>query len=218
MSSSQRYVGWLHRGNLQGVWGALMGAVFVPFGAFGSGMRPPFPFIFLFPLGALAGFLVGRTIGALLLGGSGAAAQHVYMPDAAGTYTHTHSQIDAMEARGDYRGAVAAWEAVAVEQPGEPWPLIRAGEIYLRTLNEPSMALDRFRHARELPGISAERERYVSQKIIDLYLGPLADEGRALVELRRLMDRHPGTREAAGARAAIASLKGLRGEGNAGRH
>jgi hypothetical protein len=211
MTQSERYVAWLHRGNLQGVWGAMMGAAFVPFGMMASGGRPPFPFLLLFPLGGLIGFAAGKVIGLLLLAGSGAAAQRIYMPNARGAYAQTHSQIDTLEARGDYRGAVASWEAVAVAQPGDPWPLIRAGELYLRTLNEPAMALERFRHAREIPGITVERERYASQKIIDLYLGPLADEGRALVELRRFIERHPGTREADGARAAIAGLKRRRG-------
>ena len=211
MTQSERYVAWTHRGNLQGVWGAIMGALSVPAGMFASGGRPPFPFFLLVPIGALIGFAVGKSIGTLLLGASGAAAQRIYMPGAAGTYAQTHSQIDTLEARGDYRGAVASWEAVAVSQPDDPWPLIRAGEIYLRTLNEPEMALDRFSQARETPGIRAAHERYVSQKIIDLYLGPLGDEGRALVELRRLIERHPRTREAEGARSAIAGLKGLRG-------
>jgi hypothetical protein len=149
MTQSERYVAWTHRGNLQGVWGAIMGAVFVPAGMFASGGRPPFPFVLLIPIGALIGFAVGKSIGTLLLGASGAAAQRIYMPGAAGTYAQTHSR--------------------------------------------------------------EEHERYVSQKLIDLYLGPLAGEGRALVELRRLIERHPGTREAEGARSAIAGLKGLRG-------
>lgn len=210
MTPSERYMAWLHRGNLQGLWGAMLAAVFVPAGMFASGSRPPFSLLWLVPIGALIGFGVGKLIGAVLLAGSGAAAQHIYMPNAAGTYAQTHSRIDAMEAQGAYLEAVASWEAVAVSRPGDPWPLIRAGEIYLRTLREPQKALAHFRHAREIPGISGEHERYASQKIIDLYLGPLADEGRALAELRRLADRHPGTREADGARAAIAGLKGLR--------
>ncbi|MBI1810252.1 MAG: hypothetical protein HYR75_10175, partial [Gemmatimonadetes bacterium] len=160
------------------------------------------------PVAMVIGFVAGRTMGATILGASGAAAAQVYAPTAAGFYTQTFSHIDALEAKGDHRGAVAAWEAVAVSQPRNPWPLLRAGELYLRTLHEPAMALDRFRLARDIEGIAPEHHRYASQKIIDLYLGALRDEGRALVELRRLIDQHPGTREAEGARAALARLKG----------
>ena len=42
---------------------------------------------------------------------------------------------------------------------------------------------------------------------IHLHLGPLEDEGRALVEMRRLIDRFPGTVEADQARAALARIK-----------
>jgi hypothetical protein len=41
----------------------------------------------------------------------------------------------------------------------------------------------------------------------DLFVGPLGDRGRAVVELPRLAERHAGTREAAQAPAAIARLR-----------
>src|SRR5690349_6432829 len=50
----------------------------------------------------------------------------------------------------------------------------------------------------------------VQAKVIDLYLGPLKDEGRALVEMRRLIERFPGTKEADEARAALARIKSER--------
>jgi hypothetical protein len=42
---------------------------------------------------------------------------------------------------------------------------------------------------------------------VDLYLGPLNDRGRALVELRRLVETYPDRREAQFARDAISRLK-----------
>ncbi len=161
----------------------------------------------ILPVAMLLGWVLGRGMGAFILGASGTAAGQVYAPAAAGTYAMTFSHIDTLEARGDHRGAASAWDAVAIEQPNNPWPLIRAGELYLRTLHDPAMALERFRMARDAASISAEHHRYVSQKIIDLHLGPLQDEGRALVEMRRLIDTHPGTREAEGAREALAAIK-----------
>ena len=80
--------------------------------------------------------------------------------------------------------------------------------LCLRELRQPERALDIFRRARDLPGITPERHRYASQKVIDVYLDSLKDDGRALVELRRLVEEHPGTREAEGARLAIARIKG----------
>lgn len=207
---SDRYLDWQHAGNGHGLYGAAAMVIFAGV-ALGAGL-PGVPHSFLtIPVAALIGFALGKLVGLALLESSGRIAQSVYAPTAAGTYTQTHSNIDAMEAVGDYKGAVAAWEAVAVSQPANPWPLMRAGELYLRVLGEPEMALERFRLARDVPGITPEQQRYASQKVIDLYLGPLADEGRAIVELRRLIDQHPGTPEAEGARTAIQGIKSRRG-------
>jgi|SRR5579862_8856621 len=207
---SERYLAWIHAGNVQGLMGGSVLAIFAA-AATGFGMNglPRSPLTVA--AAALVGFAIGKGVGWSLLTASGNAAQSVYAPAAAGSYAQTHSNIDAMEVRGDYKGAVAAWEAVAVAEPESAWPLIRAGELYLRELAEPALALQRFRLARDLPGVSAEHQRYASQKIVDLYLGPLGNEGRALVELRRLIDQHPGTPEAEGARQAIRNIRERRG-------
>jgi len=63
---------------------------------------------------------------------------------------------------------------------------------------------------RDIPGASARDALYAAQRLIGLYDGPLGEPGRALVELRRLVERHPGTDVAAGARAAIAQIKAAR--------
>ena len=44
-------------------------------------------------------------------------------------------------------------------------------------------------------------------EIVGLLLGPLDDKGRAMVELRMLIDRYPTSREADGARDALRNLK-----------
>jgi hypothetical protein len=202
---------WIHSGNLHGMWGAgVMGiwSVIAVMAEFPVPLRnhPVFLILIAIALGYGAGVALGRVV----LGGSGMTAQQIHMPDAAGTYVAQYSHIDALEAQGRYAAAVDAWEKVAIAEPHNPWPLIRAGELYLRTLKEPALALERFAGARSVPGVRPETEMYASLKIIDLYLGPLADEGRAFVELRRLIERHPGTREAAHARAALARLKAAR--------
>ncbi len=206
MPQSNRYAEWHLGGNIQGVWGALVCGGLMGFAYFMHLDAVPHS-LWVMPLGAAAGFAAGKTIGALLLGAAGRSAESIYMPRASGTYANTHSNIDTLEARGDYRGAVAAWEVVAVAEPANPWPLIRAGELYARVLNEPELAVERFRVARDTRGITPEHHRYATQKLVDLYLGPLNDEGRALVELRRLVELHTDSREAEGARVAIKRLK-----------
>jgi hypothetical protein len=189
------------------IGGALIGGGFALF-AYMAGL-PSVPHSLLtIPVAAAFGYFVGKAIRFVMLEGPGRAAQAVNMPVAAGTYAFTHSHIDTMEAKGDHAGAARAWDTVAVEHPGDPWPLIRAGEIYMRSLGAPEQALDRFIRARDVSGITPEQQRYASQKVIDVYLGPLHAEGRAMVELRRLIEQHPGTPEANGARLALARLKG----------
>ena len=162
----------------------------------------------MIPLGAAIGFAVGRVIGVLVVEGSGRTAQAFTLPATAGFRASEHSEIDTLEARGAFKGAVAAGEAAAIAEPGDPWPLVRSAELYARELGEPALAVERFRLARSLPGVKPELQRYASQKIIDLLLGPLGDKGRAMVELRMLVDKHPASREAEGAREALRNLKG----------
>jgi hypothetical protein len=206
MDLDRKLADWKMSGNYHATIGALFGMAFLGAASVARLPGAPRPLTAV-AIGALLGAALGRFIGGALIQGSGKAAQYVYMPDATGTYTKTHSGIDAKEARGDVRGAADAWDALAVEEPDNPWPLIRAGELYFRQLGEPETALVRFQAARTIPGIHPEAQRFAVQKIIDLYLGPLNDRGRALVELRRMIEQHPGTREAIGAREALRTLK-----------
>ena len=206
MDLDRKIADWKESGNYHTVIGMLFGIA--GFGGVSKAGVPGAPsFGLALAMGATIGGAIGYVVGRAVMNGSEKAAESVYMPRAIGTYTKTHSGIDAMEAKGDVRGAAAAWDNVSIEEPGNPWPLIRAGELYFRKLDEPSLALDRFQLARKIPGIHPEQHRYVMQKIIDLYLGPLNDRGRALVELRRLIEEHPGTREATHAREALSRLK-----------
>jgi hypothetical protein len=164
--------------------------------------------ILLVVLAGVIGFLMGRQVGKMVFGGSERAAKSIYMPSGASTpYSTQYSHIDAIEARGEIRDAITNWEAAATAEPLNPWPLIRAGELYMRKLKEPAIALERFKTARAVPTIAIEHHLYVTQKLVDLYLGPENDRGRALVELRRMVDTHPERREAQFARDAIARLK-----------
>jgi hypothetical protein len=46
-------------------------------------------------------------------------------------------------------------------------------------------------------------ELYATHRLLDLYLGPLDDAGRAMVELRRMADRFPDTPDGQGALAEL---------------
>ncbi len=163
--------------------------------------------------GGVAGFLAGRAIMRATFGGGEKLARQLVFPDAEGTYAPQYSHIQALEVQEKYHDAFDAWMQVAAAHPGNPSPLLRAADLKLRQLNEPTAALELFAQVRRMPGTRDEHVQYASQKIIDIHLGPGGDEGRALVELRRFITMFPDGREADGARAAIARIKQSSGRG-----
>jgi lipopolysaccharide biosynthesis regulator YciM len=202
MSASERYLKWAHGGGIAGFMCAgaatIWGIIFL--GLSGGNWA-------LLPLMALAGWVIGAAIGGFWVRASGTVALETLQPSAPGTYAQGYSAIQALEAQERFAEAIDAWESVAVAQPMNPWPLIRAGELYRTRLGDAQRARARFVNARDLPSITAELRLYAMQKLIDLYLGPLDDQGRALVELRRLVEEYPGTTDAEAARRAIAAIK-----------
>jgi hypothetical protein len=116
------------------------------------------------------------------------------------------SREQALVQRGDAAGAVAACEGRLAEVPGDVVARLRLAELH-RAGGEPARAADLLRELRRLPGVTAEQDEAAANRLVDLYIGPLAAPGRALVELRRLADRYPSTRIGADARAAIARRK-----------
>lgn len=209
MDRDRRVQEWLFEGGYYAYLGGFLLAGFAGI-ALLAGFPVPLPGhpIILLVLAAALGFLIGRQVGRMVFGGADRSARSIYMPRGTSTpYATQYSHIDTLEARGDIAGAVGAWEKAAIAEPNNPWPLIRAGELYMRTLGEPATALDRFKAAREVVSISLDHRLYVTQKIVDLYLGPINEPGRALVELRRMVETFPDRREAQFARGAIARLK-----------
>lgn len=165
------------------------------------------------PIGGAVAFFIGRGIARAAFGAGAQMVTSVYSPSGDTTkYTPTFSHIEALEIKGDLDGAAAAWDVAVAENPQSVLTLVRAADFHLRLRQDANAALERFVAARALGTGTPDARRYVQQKIVDLYLGPLRDDGRAMVELRRLIDGFPGTREADGARAALAELKARRAE------
>jgi tetratricopeptide (TPR) repeat protein len=121
-------------------------------------------------------------------------------------YQPTYSREEALAAAGDVDGALAAYERHIAAAPDDVEAYLAAAEMCARN-GRPARAAELLAAARRVPTIPAARDLYATSRLVDLHIGPLADRGRAVVELRRLADRHPGTPEAAHAAAAMARLK-----------
>ena len=121
-------------------------------------------------------------------------------------YVKTYSAEQAKAARGDIEGALKGYRVAMRQNPGDPEPRFRVAELLFRG-EYPDKAIAFFKEGRDLAADNRARELYATQRLIDLYLGPLGDDVRALVELRRLVERFPGTREAAAARNVLLRMK-----------
>jgi hypothetical protein len=89
---------------------------------------------------------------------------------------------------------------------------VRAAELYVRHGRDLRRAEALYKELRRLPQATPRHDVFASNRLIDLYLGALPDPGRALVELRRLIERYPGTEPAQRAREALARMKAGAGE------
>jgi hypothetical protein len=171
------------------------------------------------------GMLIGAFLVALLLGGTafvmtaklsdgaGALAKSFTMPSGNSTpYEQTFSYQDAMVARGDVAAALESYEAIIAEQPLATAPRLRAAEHYARGNRNSTRAAELFREVRATPGVTTRDALYATSRLVDLYDGPLGDPGRALVELRRIIELYPQSRAATQAREALPGLKARLGE------
>ena len=177
---------------------------------FGLGVLLGFLIGGLWPLvtGPLMAYLVRKIASSLVDGGSRAFTSFV-LPDERGGAGVGYSHIDALEIKGDVPGALAAWEVVIAETPDAIGARVSAAELYTRKGNDHARAATLYRSVQAHANAPDETKRYVTQRLIDLYLGPLKDEGRALVELRRVANRWPDSPEGKGALQAIANIKNL---------
>lgn len=106
--------------------------------------------------------------------------------------------------------ALASFEALIASSPTAIEPRILAAELYSRNPATARRAAELLREAQGTPAITLGRDTYVTNRLVDLLTGPLADPGRALVELRHLIERYPTSTAAKHAREAIARIKSLR--------
>jgi tetratricopeptide (TPR) repeat protein len=144
----------------------------------------------------------------LLGGGAGGAYNHLMAKGSTTPYVEQFSYQQALVMQGRVEDALASYEAVIAESPAQVTARIKAAELYLRDARNPARAFELLKQAQAVAAISPGEDVYVSNRLADLLAGPLGKPGAALVELRRLVDRHPDLPAAGHARDAIARIKG----------
>ena len=201
--SGNNTLNFIHDGNLHGIIVAAVGYIFIS--AIGlTGIW--------FWLGVVGMFVLGRTIAKLMMSTGANLVGSLQNPSGDSTaYTQTYSHIEALVVRGALDQAAVEWEHELAKDPQNVSLRVRVADFHLRTKQDPTTAHAHYLKARAMGAASVDLSRYIQQKLVDLYLGPLKDEGKAMAELRRLIDGFPGSREAESARVALAELKAQRG-------
>lgn len=189
--------------------GAFRGAFLVAglFGGYG-GSRYALEHDFNPILGGLIGFLgVGILAWFAIMAlsrGAGSGFSAFIQPQ--GTYEETFSYEDSLLARGNHAEAIAAFERHVAEGTGGIRVMIRTADLHVQH-GDCKRAVELYRDAQRRPNVSPESHMYVTNRLVDLYTGPLANADAAISELRRLIAAHPSSDAAKHARTALVNLK-----------
>lgn len=187
-----------------GLLGVVFGGVGVGIGVL-AGARGAMLLVSAVVTGTVAGLIVRYVAFGFASGMARGIAAFLFPSGSSVPYEPTFSAHDALEAAGDVAGAIAAYEETIRAAPTNARALRQAAELHVRA-GDPRRAAALLQELRRVTP-ARDAELYATQRLADLYLGSLGDDGRALVELRRLVERFPGTREAEGARTALRRLK-----------
>ena len=166
-----------------------------------------FGILMLLVIAAVFGGLV-TFLGLGFASGSGMVMKAFTNPSGNSTpYEEQFSWQEAMIARGEVDAAFESFEIIISERPDAVAPRLRAAEHYADRRRNPKRAAELFSEARKIPGISTRDTIYATTRLIDLYDGPLQDPGRALVEMRRVIEQYPDSPVAKHAREALPNIK-----------
>ena len=123
-----------------------------------------------------------------------------------GTYEERFSYEDSLIARGNYAEAIAAFERHVETGTGGAPVITRTADLHVKH-GDLKRAAELYRLVQQQPNVPAESHMYATNRLIDLYTGPIANPDAAISELRRLIATHPSSDAATHARTALVNLK-----------
>ncbi len=153
---------------------------------------------------AIYGFMAALTSGVLepVIDGAARLLANVGLVRAGGGY----SAIETMVVRGEIAAAAEAYRERAQRPSDRVEATVRRAALLGGPLGQPETALVELENLRGSP-LSAAADLRVGTALVDLLERRLNDPGRAMAELRRLIDLHPGHRSSIRLRRALADLK-----------
>jgi hypothetical protein len=153
---------------------------------------------------AIYGFIVGLTSGVLepAIEGVAHAFANLGLVRRGGGY----SAIETLAVRGEYASAAEAYRERARRPGDRVEATVRRAALLAGPLQQVETALVELEALRGGPLSPADDVR-VGAALVDLYERRLRDPGRAMAELRRLIDLHPDHTSVRRLRRALAELK-----------
>jgi hypothetical protein len=168
-----------------------------------SGIAPR-AFALIGPLWAVYGLVAGLAIGVLepVLDALVGILSDVGLRRAGGGY----SGIETLVARGELAKAAEAYRERARNPLERTEATIRHAALLAGEMDQPETAVIELDNLRQGP-LSARDEFRIGLALVELYRDRLGEPGRAMGELRRLIDRYPGEPATTRLRAMLAELK-----------
>jgi hypothetical protein len=123
-----------------------------------------------------------------------------------------YSGIETLAIRGHHQAAAEAYAERARNPAERVEATLRRAALIAGPLTQPETAAVELEGLRSHP-LSARDDFRVGLALVDLYDHHLDDPGRAMAELRRLIDRYPTVSGTRRLRAALSALKSQRFEG-----
>jgi len=182
------------------VFGLVFGVITLEFGYLS---------LWMFLLAAVAGAATS-LVGIGLANAAGNTWLKVAVSGASTPYEEQYSYQQALVMQGKVNDALASYEDIIAASPKAIEPRVLAAELYAKDDAGARRAAELLREVQRIPSLPSGRDVYVTNRLVDLLIGPLRDPGRAAVELRRLVIRYPGTTVAERAREALARIKASR--------
>jgi hypothetical protein len=158
-------------------------------------------------LWAVYGFTVAFTSGVLepIIDGLFSVLSSVGLRRAGGGY----SAIETLVARGHLTAAAEAYAERARDPRERVDATLRRASLLAETLDSAETAAVELDGLRAHP-LSGRDDLRVGLALVELYEHHLGDPGRAMAELRRLIDQHPSARDVRRLRTTLAELKSQR--------
>ncbi len=117
-----------------------------------------------------------------------------------------HSNIEALEMKGEYAKAAEAYRAAIAADPHEIVACEKLGQLALRQLKDTDTAVWAY-HQAEQRATEPRRRIGYAMLALSILRDTAHDTGRTVVELRKLLERYPDVPNADALRAELEQLK-----------